>query len=96
MDLDGDSFIDMYLDIDLMSSSFTGSHLGDRIWLNDGSGLFNPIGDRADDSLYGNKFMSGGEYSIYEIDGELYLAGVTSQLSGSDLSFISIPINDII
>jgi hypothetical protein len=40
--------------------------------------------------------MSGGEYSIYEIDGELYLAGVTSQLSGSDLSFISIPINDII
>lgn len=96
MDLDGDSFIDMYLDIDLMSSSSTGSHLGDRIWLNDGSGHFNPIGDRADDSLYGDKFMSGGEYSIYEIDGELYLAGVTSQLSGSDLSFISIPINDII
>ncbi|MDG1003372.1 MAG: hypothetical protein P8N58_00680, partial [Emcibacteraceae bacterium] len=73
-----------------------GSDLGDRIWLNDGSGLFNPIGDRADDSLYGKEFMSSGEYSIYDMDGELYLAGVTSQLNGSDLSFISIPINDII
>ena len=96
MDLDGDSFIDMYLDIDLMPSSFTGSDLGDRIWLNDGSGLFNPIGDRADDSFYGKEFMSSGEYSIYNMDGELYLAGVTSQLNGSDLSFISIPITDII
>ena len=74
MDLDEDSFIDIY----------------------DGSGLFNPIGDRADNSLYGKEFMSSGEYSIYDIDGELYLAGGTSLLNCSDLSFISIPIIDII
>jgi hypothetical protein len=40
--------------------------------------------------------MSSGEYSMYDIDVELYLTGVTSLLNGSDLSFISIPIIDII
>ena len=73
-----------------------GSDPVDRIWLNNGIGLFNPIGDRADDSLYGKEFMSSGEYSIYDIDGELYLAEGTSLLNCSDLSFISIPIIDII
>jgi hypothetical protein len=95
-DLNDDGFIDMYLDINLMAPDFTGSDLGDRIWLNDGYGQFTPVGDRADDSLYGREFMSSGEYSIYNINEAPYLAGITSMLDGSDLSFILIPINDII
>jgi hypothetical protein len=54
------------------------------------------VATRPDDSLYGEEFMSSGEYSMYDIDVELYLTGVTSLLNGSDLSFISIPIIDII
>ena len=54
------------------------------------------VATRPDDSLCEEEFMSSSEYSIYDIDVELYLAGVTSLLNGSDLSFISIPIIDII
>lgn len=95
-DLNEDGFVDMYLDINLMAPSFTGSDLGDRIWLNDGHGKFSPVGNRADDSLYGREFMSSGEYSIYDINGANYLAGITSMLDGSDLSFVLVPISEIL
>lgn len=95
-DFDGDGYVDMYLDINLMPPNFEGSDLGDRFWLNDGNGKFSSAGAAADDSIYGKEFMSAGEYTVLEINDILTLVGFTSNLDGSDLSFISLPIAEII
>lgn len=95
-DLNRDGYVDMYLDINLMVPDFSGSDLIDRIWINDGTGSFISITDVNEVPLFDDSFLSAGEFTVLEINDTLTLVGISSNLDGTDLSFVSLPISELI
>lgn len=95
-DFNYDGHLDLYTDNNLTYSGSmenVTSTLSNRIWINDSTGGFAAIGSVDKFSLPDNQFIATGEFSIHIIDDIPHLIGFSSALDGSNLSFISAPLD---
>lgn len=93
-DFNMDGHPDLYFNIS-GNESGQGFKINDRIYLNDGVGNFSKL---SDDIIFDfdPNFTRNGSYSPVRLDSETYLSGLSSDGFGNNLSYLLIPVSEVL